>query len=304
MSSFRQQARKGLIIYLLVVIAGSAPLQWGYVYAKATGNRRIGVPIVLALMWMPAIASLVTRAILREGIRDVSFRWGGWNGTRSLIVAWLMPLGVGFLAYGIAWSTGLAAFKTHPPPLPVAVGSVGSFALLLLGCMSWGMAFQVFAAAGEEIGWRGFLLLRLLDAGVPQPLLVSGLIWAAWHVPLILAGTYAASSHVWVSVGLFFVICVALAYLLGTFRLASGSVWPAIVGHAAWNSAIQDVFDYSTVDAPDSNYVGESGLLVAVVTVVFAVGVMRRKWPKQRAPGVPFISAEPARGAAVAARAG
>ena len=44
------------------------------------------------------------------------------------------------------------------------------------------------SAAGEEIGWRGYMLTRLIDAGVPAPVIVSGLIWGLWHVPLIVAG--------------------------------------------------------------------------------------------------------------------
>jgi hypothetical protein len=42
-------------------------------------------------------------------------------------------------------------------------------------------------AAGEEIGWRGYMLTRLVDAGIPRPVLASGLIWGLWHVPVVLA---------------------------------------------------------------------------------------------------------------------
>jgi uncharacterized protein len=47
-----------------------------------------------------------------------------------------------------------------------------------------GMFTGVAAAAGEEIGWRAFLVPELAKVlpftGVA---LVSGLIWAAWHYP-------------------------------------------------------------------------------------------------------------------------
>jgi membrane protease YdiL (CAAX protease family) len=49
-------------------------------------------------------------------------------------------------------------------------------------------------AAGEEIGWRGYMLTRLIDARVPAPILTSGIVWALWHLPLVLGGGYPVAS--------------------------------------------------------------------------------------------------------------
>jgi hypothetical protein len=38
---------------------------------------------------------------------------------------------------------------------------------------------------GEELGWRGYLLPQLLSVGRTRALVLVGLIWAAWHMPLI-----------------------------------------------------------------------------------------------------------------------
>ena len=38
-----------------------------------------------------------------------------------------------------------------------------------------GLVMQLAYAAGEEIGWRGYFVLRLIDARVPFPILVSGM---------------------------------------------------------------------------------------------------------------------------------
>jgi membrane protease YdiL (CAAX protease family) len=40
-----------------------------------------------------------------------------------------------------------------------------------------GAAVSAFIATGEETGWRGYMLTRLIDGGVPFPVLVSGVIW-------------------------------------------------------------------------------------------------------------------------------
>src|SRR3712207_7188827 len=70
-----------------------------------------------------------------------------------------------------------------------------------------GMVVGLVLAAGEEIGWRGYMLTRLIDAGVPRPVFASGLIWALWHVPLVLGGdrksTRLNSSHANISYAVF-----------------------------------------------------------------------------------------------------
>ncbi|MBL9040520.1 MAG: CPBP family intramembrane metalloprotease [Myxococcales bacterium] len=40
------------------------------------------------------------------------------------------------------------------------------------------------SAKRKQSGWRGYLLSRLVDSGIPRPILVSGLLWAVWHFPL------------------------------------------------------------------------------------------------------------------------
>jgi uncharacterized protein len=259
------RARRGLGIYFLLVVIGSAFFEWKLLQTgEQVGSN---IQLVFALMWTPAIASVAARLSLGEGFGDVSFRWGGRAGTRASIVAWVFPLIVGFVAYGTAWATGLAQFEparlaARFPNLPVPVGFLISVAFsatvgALVGCLS---------AAGEEIGWRGYMLTRLVDAGVPKPILVSGIIWGAWHTPLILSGQYAAGAHPYVSAALFMLNIVAFAHLAAYVRLSSGSVWPAVLLHAAWNAVIQGPFDRNTAGTPLA--VGESGYLTTLVVIV------------------------------------
>jgi membrane protease YdiL (CAAX protease family) len=79
--------------------------------------------------------------------------------------------------------------------------------------------------------------------------------------------------------------------VLAWVRLQTGSIWPAIVLHAAYNSVIQSAFDPAR-DGEGSIWVGEeAGLLIAAVLVVAAVLVCRRPWRMLRAPGVPMEQA-------------
>jgi membrane protease YdiL (CAAX protease family) len=153
--------------------------------------------------------------------------------------------------------------------------------LLLMATL--GTLVSCLSAFGEELGWRGYMLTRLIAAGVPKPVLVSGLIWAVWHVPLILTGQYATGTQPRVSAMLFVIGVVADGYLAAYVRLRSGSVWPAVIYHGAVNAMIQGTFDRATVGTPQA--VGESGWLTAATAVVVVLVVTRGPWKLQRSPG-------------------
>jgi uncharacterized protein len=276
----------------VLLIAGSAYFEHRILALGGSIQHHLG--LIAGLVWWVTVSSLVARLALGEGIRDVSFRWGGAAGTRAIAVAAAMPLFVGFAAYGIAWSTGLASFQA--PVLPGAVlgmhfaGAHGAFMRFFqsLGVMLLFGALQDFKyAAGEEIGWRGYMLTRLIDAKIPAPILMSGLVWGLWHAPLIVSGQYASGPHPFLSVCLFLVGIVAAGFVFAWLRLSSGSIWPCIWGHGAWNAIIQGGFDKSTAGA--SMWVGESGALTAAMLVLFAV-VLYKLWPITQRASLPLSS--------------
>lgn len=74
---------------------------------------------------------------------------------------------------------------------------------------------------------------------------------------------------------LFFIAITADSYVFARVRLVTGSVWPAVLLHSAWNSVIQGSFD-AFVPGYDGSFagniwVGESGILVAACSVGFAL---------------------------------
>jgi uncharacterized protein len=265
MSTPPAQARRGLLIFFVVLIAGSAYFEHKILTLGGAIGEHIG--LIYALMWWVAVSSVVARLILRESPRDVSFRWGGWLGTRAVLVATALPLLVGLVAYGLSWATGLAHFDPD---------GKGGFAESLLVSLTVGGIYSCKSAAGEEIGWRGYMLTRLVDSGIPAPLLVSGLIWGLWHTPLILSGQYASGPHPLLSAAVFMSTVVGLGFVFAWLRLSSGSIWPCIWAHGVWNAVIQGPFDNST--AGYSPWVGESGVLTALAVAVFAI-VLYRVWP-------------------------
>lgn len=66
------------------------------------------------------------------------------------------------------------------------LGAEQTLLLMALASLTVAKIPMILAGLGEEFGWRGCLLPRLLPLGVWPALISLGLIWWAWHLPLSL----------------------------------------------------------------------------------------------------------------------
>ncbi|WP_141718161.1 type II CAAX endopeptidase family protein [Nocardia altamirensis] len=263
----RRSARQGVVLFLVALVALSAPAT---AFAVISRNE-IGV---LLLMWSPGVAALIARLIRREGIADISLRMGGRRGWLASLLALGYPIIVGSIAYGIGWASGLADYTT---PADSATGWPAFAAELFFGTLV-GTAIGLVFALGEELGWRGYLLTRLIDAEVPRPILVGGLIWAAWHLPLIIGGSYLTGNGGSMPlIALLFTIQVTVvSFLFARLRLNTGSLWPAVILHASWNHVIQSFFDPHTTGPRTWLWLGEQGLLTLTTNTLAVYLICRR----------------------------
>jgi len=109
--------------------------------------------------------------------------------------------------------------------------------------------------------------------------LLSGIIWAAWHSPLLLFADYNAGTSHGYAMGCFTVMIVATSFIFAWLRLKSKSLWPPAVLHASHNLFIQTVFDNLVRDTGKTLwYTTEFGVALATVTSAFAFYF----WTKRR----------------------
>jgi membrane protease YdiL (CAAX protease family) len=101
------------------------------------------------------------------------------------------------------------------------------------------LARGLFGAFGEELGWRGFLLPKMIGGDVPTPYLASGIVWAAWHIPLIALGGYYQTSNPFIMALVYASSIVAMNFVISELRVRSGSVWVATLLHASHNFFFQ-----------------------------------------------------------------
>jgi uncharacterized protein len=258
-----------LVITLLLTL-------WPYVAIIRTGTLQ-GTAVV-ALMWAPGLAALITQWITTRSVAGLGWRLGK---ARYLVTSFLLPLAACIVVYGLAWGVGLAPFTGAVLVETVAevTGQTLSLPLAILATVVVIFLPSLFAALGEELGWRG-LLLPELARRYPFTLaaLSSAIIWAIYHYPLMLFADYHSGAPLWYVLAMFTVSVVALSVILAWLRLKSGSVWTAAILHASHNLFVQAVFDPLTLDFGLTPYITtEFGAGLAIVYALVAFYYWRRR---------------------------
>lgn len=294
------QARRGILVFMVALAATTLVSIWLRQLVRCPTLATVAFPMLMTtlLSYSPALASLIARMILGEGIRDVSFRFRGDWTAQAMLIAWLWPVFGGLGAYGIAWVAGRTGFAwTSTGSAYGTWGPENLLGLSIAGMAVWhGFALRLLASLffsipaclqsfGEEVGWRGYLLTRLFDAKIPAPVFCNGLIWGLWHVPFVLAWEPNRNLPERRSISLFFFVAstVALAYLFSYLRIRSGSIWPVVLAHASGNSILSWAFDGFTVANPfwkGELHLLSTGLPVLIILLVRPAWIIRY-WPQR-----------------------
>ena len=282
--------RHRVVIYLILTFALSSIF---YFLCLRHGMKQT---YILGLMWCPAIGALLTTLLTKRSFREFGWRLGR---PKYLFAGWAIPMAYSWPAYLLVWVTGLGRFPkeqavqsirgllhmTSAPTWAVLVAYyvVGSIVAVGFGCLF---------AAGEEIGWRGFLVPELAKFNsFTRTAVISGVIWSLWHVPLIIWGDYNSGSPAWYSVTCFATMVISISFVFAWIRLKSGSVWPAVLLHASHNAIIQGYLDPLTVNRGHTNYfIGEFGCAMLPLTIVCAWIAWKRRSEVEGPTGVPVAA--------------
>jgi membrane protease YdiL (CAAX protease family) len=252
-------SRKAIALFCALALA----LSWGIQF---TGLHLFGMAsptmrnLMVGGMWSPTLLALAFIALHKPARQGVAWRLGNpfylpvgivaQGGLAFVIVAVFTALGWGasgwfvFSAQGVAVSGG---------PWVLGLGAQG-WPLFVLNVVATGAAYSVFgliAATGEEFAWRGFLQGHVIRRfGVTGGIVLIGLFWAAWHLPILLAGYNFPQYPVLGALVLFPVQLVAASFFFGWLTLRSGSFWPAALAHAATNSIQEGVIANLHLNVP------------------------------------------------------
>jgi membrane protease YdiL (CAAX protease family) len=235
---------------------------------------------VLPLMMCPALSAILTKLIFDRNLKGLGWKPGPakWLG-----LAYVLPILYGAVVYGIAWLLGLGGFTMEATAgvaselgmsdaSPVQIVAVYA---LLMGTIVFVRSDNLPGSFGEELGWRGFLFPELHRiTSFTTASLISGIVWALFHLPLILFSDYNSTAPRAFAVVVFFISAIALTFVHNWFRARSGSVWPAVLLHASHNLFVSHVYDPLMARYPLTDFfVTEFGVGLMVINVLMALYV-------------------------------
>jgi membrane protease YdiL (CAAX protease family) len=246
---------------------------------------------VTGIMWCPALAAFATLSLNRRSFADLGWKW---PTRKYAAMSWYVPLLYAGIAYAIVWISGLGGFPNHEfmQSLVVRMGErlspTASTILYVVLTGSFGLVGSLARALGEEIGWRGFLVPELFKTmGFTTTALLSGVVWACWHYPILIWGDYNAGTPSGYGLTCFTVMVVAIAVIFAWLRLKSGSLWTGAILHASHNLYVQAIFTPLTQNRGKTAwFIDEFGAVLPLVAVAFAVYFWRRRGELQSAADV------------------
>ena len=261
--------RHPLIVFFVLAYA----VTWVVWIPRALGVQ-VGV-VGQLWTWMPALAALAAAALTggRAAVVDLGsrlVRWRvAWPWYAVVIVGpavFSLAVGAVYVLLGGSWSAALPAAFTTPIP---------SLALFLV-------ILTLTDGLGEEPGWRGFALPRLLDR--TNPLVASlllGVLWAGWHLPLVWTeGSSLFGGPPWL---LFLDLPAKSVLFTWIFLRTRGSVLLAALLHGTTNLFVVSPWPGVTGDLTLALLaVGVKCLLIVVLLMFAGTQLTRRPDPDAR----------------------
>lgn len=209
-----------------------------YLFSPTVNGSTMVVAYVFGVfgMFAPSVAHILTRLFTKEGFRNTYLGLNLKGNMRyyiaSVVVKLLEATIIMFLMWGFLMKD-----------LPFSEVFPGGDWQLKIGTLLMQIAFSVivfFPAFGEEWGWRGYMMPKLLEL-MPKPVavIVGGIIWGLWHAPLTVSGHNFGLDYKfypWLGILLMSVFCILVNAFLTLLTERTKSVYPAAFCHAINNN--------------------------------------------------------------------
>lgn len=224
--------------------------------------------LAVGYMGAPALAHILTRLITREGWQGLYLHPNFKKGGLYWLICWIAPVIFTFLGMGLFFvlfpqyydptfsavtklmeQSATATGQTPPAIDPWIVVLSQTLTALLVAPI-----LNAIPILGEEFGWRAYLQPKFMPLGGRKAMVVMGVIWGLWHAPLIAMGHNYGTDYPgapWTGI----LATIWIMFILGTFlgwaTLRGGSVWPAVIGHGAFNG-IAGIYVFFTQGTPNT----------------------------------------------------
>ncbi|MBV8846321.1 MAG: CPBP family intramembrane metalloprotease [Bryobacterales bacterium] len=240
-------------------------------------------------MFLPAIAVLIVNSAMNEAPR---VQWDRFPVTYLPAALFLIP-GVMHAAMlpvmvrlerGWQWEDWLTAqadgLYHGPPSRGWGTLTLQELVEHILVNAVVGLLIASFLSFFEEIGWRAWLLPRLIyRIGPRRAVMLTAVIWGFWHVPFQLSGIQHIDgmSPVKLALTLPFGIMIT-GLVIGWLWLRTQSIWIVSIAHGALNAWGQYAFKFMK-DSVAPNSDGAAGTAGSAALLIVGIVLLWRTAP-------------------------
>ncbi len=220
----------------------------------------------------PMISAIIVTLIYRgkSGLKELFMKLVTWKvSVRWYLLALILPVipqWIGLFLWAQLANTELI--------LPTVTGYLSSWMQIALISAAYYIT--------EELGWRGFMLSRILSMHRwIRASLIVGIIWSVWHYPLWITSQWATTgslTKVLLMITASSVFTIGISVMLTwIFKNTRGSILLAMLLHGSSQANLTKMY----AAAGDSSLLGSSFIIIMAVslsvTVVFFLAVNRIK---------------------------
>lgn len=282
---------KRIYIFLGICFALTWSLEF-FMMANGGLSSTYSTVMLSAVMLIPALSTIATRLITKEGFSNFGIKPHFKGNIRYYLAAWFLPsllIAAGavlyFLLFPAHFDPTMSQIAQQYQSLGLALPE-GSMMLIFLSQLLMGFflgpLLNIITTSGEEIGWRGYLLPKLMEKYSPRlSVIISGTIWGLWHAPIIAMGhNYGLDYPLFPWLGIFAMIlwCIALAAFFSFVTIKTASWLPASIAHGSVNS-FAAISVFFTVGNPSPfvgplpvGIIGGMGLIILGVISFISLG--------------------------------
>lgn len=273
--------KKVLFVFLGLTFGATLAL---VIAARLLGFTLFGAPLLysqlmlLGAMFVPAVSAIITQHwVVKKPLKDLGFKLGSWKLYAKVYGLILL---VFVINYAITWAFILKpdftlqsfmaqyGIKTGLPMPAWQMLTIFAFVTLITAPI-----FNMIPSLGEEIGWRGFLLPTLEPMGQTKAMVISGIIWALWHTPMILILGFAYGAQAWPGVVLHFILVTGLGIWMGYLWFQTRSTILAGFIHAVFNAQAYGVGSMIFISS-NKLLVGAVGLVGTLLIAILGMGTL------------------------------
>ena len=274
--------KRTVIRYLALVFALTFALDVIVALQGGLANPRMFQLLVGAQMLIPALMAVAFRAFRKEGFKQTGLALGK---KRYYIIGFGLTVAYLALSFGLSaltpWLTldgSLSKFQQMVDLLTAQTGQAAPFstptfaALMAVQVVILGAVLGLPAYWGEEYGWRGYLLPKLLGLGKTRAIALHGVIWGLWHAPIIAMG-YNYPGHPVLGIMGMTIFCVLMGAVYAWLYYASGSIFVPCLAHGFLNQGA--AYGFMFVSSHHALLGGPLGL-IGLAVLAAGVGLLVR----------------------------